>query len=124
MTTDLIKTTCPRDCYDGCGIVVERENGVIRRVLGDKEHAVSRGALCAKCAWAYNGAWIDPNERLGRPLRRTGPKGSGRFEAIGWDEALGEPYPWFIQEAAYLEKGIAFKLGYLTEVEFDRMVAP
>lgn len=90
MTIELIKTTCPRDCYDGCGIVVERENGAIRRVLGDKDHAVSRGSLCAKCAWAYNGAWIDPNERLGTPLRRCGPKGSGRFEAITWDEALDE----------------------------------
>ena len=90
MPIDLIKTTCPRDCYDGCGIVVEREDGAIRRVLGDKEHAVSRGALCAKCAWAYNGAWIDPNERLGRPLKRTGPKGSGQFSAITWDEALDE----------------------------------
>lgn len=90
MTIELIKTTCPRDCYDGCGITVEREDGAIRRVLGDKEHAVSRGSLCAKCAWAYNGAWIDPNERLGTPLRRTGPKGSGQFAAIGWDEALDE----------------------------------
>ena len=52
MAIELIKTTCPRDCYDGCGIVVERQDGAIRRVLGDKEHAVSRGSLCAKCAWA------------------------------------------------------------------------
>lgn len=90
MALERLKTTCPRDCYDACGIVVEREDGRIRRVLGDRDHAVSRGALCGKCAMAYNGAWIDPNERLTTPLRRTGPKGSGAFEPITWDAALDQ----------------------------------
>lgn len=83
-----IRTTCPRDCYDSCGIVVELEAGRVRRVLGDREHPVSRGSLCAKCAIAYNGVWLDPQARLTRPLRRTGPKGEGRFEPVSWDEAL------------------------------------
>jgi len=84
----LIRTNCPRDCYDGCGIVVEvREKGP-NRVLGDPDHPVSRGKLCTKCALAYNGVWQDPEARLTTPLRRTGAPGSNEFEAISWDEAL------------------------------------
>ena len=86
--TERIRTTCPRDCYDGCGIVVERRNGEIGRVLGDPDHPVSRGALCGKCAVSYNGVWQDETARLRYPLRRVGPKGAGRFERIGWDAAL------------------------------------
>jgi anaerobic selenocysteine-containing dehydrogenase len=85
-----IKTTCPRDCYDGCGIVVEKEDGAVRRVLGDPDHRVSRGALCSKCAMAYNGAYLDPTKRLQHPLRRVGPKGEGKFERVSWDEALSD----------------------------------
>jgi anaerobic selenocysteine-containing dehydrogenase len=86
----IIRTTCPRDCYDACGIaVVTAADGRIK-VLGDPDHAVSRGALCGKCAIAYNGAYLDPQARLTQPLRRSGPKGSGQYSAISWDEALAE----------------------------------
>ncbi len=87
---ETIKTTCPRDCYDGCGIAVVRSEGKISRVLGDPDHPISRGALCSKCAVAYNGVWLDSEARLLHPLRRTGPKGGGHFERISWDEALVE----------------------------------
>jgi anaerobic selenocysteine-containing dehydrogenase len=85
-----IRTTCPRDCYDGCGIVVERDGGQTIRVLGDPEHPVSRGKLCGKCALAYNGIWRDPEARLQHPLRRRGSKSEARFEPITWDAALSE----------------------------------
>ena len=86
--TDRIKTNCPRDCYDGCGIIVERRASGKHRVLGDPDHPVSRGKLCSKCAVAYNGVWQDESARLLYPLRRTGPRGSNEFERISWDEAL------------------------------------
>jgi anaerobic selenocysteine-containing dehydrogenase len=85
-----IRTSCPRDCYDGCGIVVERTAGRVTRVLGDPDHPVSRGKLCQKCALAYNGVWRDPEARLRRPLRRRGSKPGGDFEPISWDDALAE----------------------------------
>ena len=84
----IIKTTCPRDCYDACGIaVVTSEDGRVK-ILGDPDHAVSRGALCGKCAIAYNGAYLDPKARLTQPLRRTGPKGSGQYAPVSWNEAI------------------------------------
>ena len=76
-----VLTTCPRDCYDACGIEVAVRDGVIRHVRGDRNHRVSRGRLCAKCTAAYNGVFLDPRARL------TTPFIGGR--AATWDEALG-----------------------------------
>ncbi len=80
----LVKTTCPRDCYDTCGIVVSAGSGQRVRVAGDPEHPVARGALCAKCGVAYNGVFQDPAGRLTTPLIRDG---SG-FRATDWDTVL------------------------------------
>jgi anaerobic selenocysteine-containing dehydrogenase len=85
---EIILTTCPRDCFDTCGIAVVKRHGVITHVRGDPRHPVSRGKLCAKCSIGYNREWRDPQARLTRPLRRVGPKGEGRFEPITWDAAL------------------------------------
>jgi anaerobic selenocysteine-containing dehydrogenase len=85
-----IKTNCPRDCYDGCGILVHIEEGQRPRVVGDPDHPTSRGQLCSKCGVSYNGIWQDEAARVTTPLRRTGAKGSGEFEAISWADALAE----------------------------------
>ena len=87
-SNEVIITTCPRDCYDACGIAVIKQNGEITRVRGDRNNPVNRGALCGKCAIAYNGVLRDPNERLKTPLKRVGPKGRGEFTQISWDEAI------------------------------------
>jgi anaerobic selenocysteine-containing dehydrogenase len=85
---EIILTTCPRDCYDACGIAVVKRRGAITKVLGNPDHPVSRGALCGKCALAYNGVFRDPAARLQTPLKRAGKKGAGRFEPISWEAAL------------------------------------
>jgi anaerobic selenocysteine-containing dehydrogenase len=84
----VVLTTCPRDCYDACGVAVVVRDGAIRHVRGDPAHRVSRGRLCRKCSIGYNGAFLDPGARLARPLRRIGAKGEGRFEAVSWEEAV------------------------------------
>lgn len=87
---DIVKTTCPRDCYDTCGIEVLRHNGEVVSVRGAKDHNVSRGKLCSKCQLFYNGALLDKKERLTSPLRRVGKKGSGSFEQVSWEVAISE----------------------------------
>lgn len=87
-TDTLIRTTCPRDCYDACGALVVLRDGAIHAVRGDPRHPVARGRLCRKCTLGYNGAFLDPEVRLTTPLIRTGPKGTGAFRDAGWDEAL------------------------------------
>ena len=81
LVDELIRTTCPRDCYDACGVEVALRDGRIRHVRGDRAHPVSRGRLCRKCATAYNGVILDARARLTTPLRRNGPKGAGAFVA-------------------------------------------
>src|SRR3546814_7050948 len=83
----IVPTTCPRDCYGACGIAGVKRADVLCKVLGDPGHPVARGALCGKCAIAYNGSWLDPKARVTRPLKRVGAKGEGRFEPVTWDEA-------------------------------------
>lgn len=90
MTDELLRTNCPRDCYDGCGILVRRRGEQIVNVRGDPDHPISRGTLCPKCSVGYNGVWQDEHSRLLTPLLRSGPKGSGAFEAISWDRATEE----------------------------------
>ena len=79
-------TACPLDCPDACSLTVEVEHDRVVRVRGDRRNPLTQGAICAKVA--SSPAHLYGPERLTRPLRRSGPKGSGAFEPIGWDEAL------------------------------------
>jgi anaerobic selenocysteine-containing dehydrogenase len=87
---EVVITTCPRDCYDSCGITVIKRDGVVTAVRGNSAHAVSRGTLCGKCSTAYNREWRDPKRRLTEPLRRVGRKGQGRFETVSWESAIND----------------------------------
>ncbi|MFI0369899.1 molybdopterin-dependent oxidoreductase [Actinomadura sp. 1N219] len=79
---------CPLDCPDGCSWIVTVRDGKATGLRGNPDHPYTRGALCAKVnRWLERAAQPD---RILHPLRRTGRKGEGRFERIGWDEALDE----------------------------------
>ncbi len=69
-------------------MLVQVENGRGTKLMGDPQHPVTRGFLCAKVT-QYLEREYHP-QRLLYPQRRVGPKGEGRFERISWDEALGE----------------------------------
>jgi anaerobic selenocysteine-containing dehydrogenase len=81
-----IKGCCPLDCQDTCAWVAHVEDDKVVRVEGARDHPFTRGMLCAKVN-DYQARTYAP-DRLLHPLRRTGPKGSGEFERITWDEAL------------------------------------
>jgi anaerobic selenocysteine-containing dehydrogenase len=85
---EIVRTACPRDCYDTCGVNVHKRNGAIDSVRGDPAHFVSQGQLCVKCSIGYNNEWLDPRSRLTRPLHRVGRKGEGRFEPVSWEVAI------------------------------------
>ncbi len=82
----VVKGACPHDCPDTCALEVQVEDGVAVKVLGSAAHAPTAGVLCTKVA-RYTERTYHP-ERLLYPLKRVGRKGEGRFERIGWDEAL------------------------------------
>lgn len=88
MTSLLVRGACPHDCPDTCGIVTEVQDGRAVGFRGDRAHPVTRGWLCAKVR-PYLDHVYHP-DRLLHPLRRTGPKGSGQWQRITWDQALSE----------------------------------
>jgi anaerobic selenocysteine-containing dehydrogenase len=84
----LVRAACPHDCPDTCGMLVTVEDGVAVKIQGDPDMPFTAGTLCTKVAHYLERTYAP--ERLLHPLRRSGPKGSGRFERITWDEALDE----------------------------------
>src|SRR5712675_1256429 len=86
---DIRHSTCPHDCPSACALDVEVIGGQsIGRVRGSRLQSYTAGVVCAKVArYAER---IHHPDRLMQPLRRTGPKGSGQFARISWDEALDE----------------------------------
>jgi anaerobic selenocysteine-containing dehydrogenase len=84
-TTEVLGV-CPHDCPDTCSLITSVRNGVAIKVSGNPAHPHTDGVLCTKVS-RYTERTYHP-ERLLTPLRRIGPKGSGQFEPVGWDEAL------------------------------------
>jgi anaerobic selenocysteine-containing dehydrogenase len=71
---------CGVDCY-------VKDNRIIK-IEGTKGHPMNDGSLCTK--GAANRGFVYREDRITTPLRRVGPRGSGRFEPITWDEAYDE----------------------------------
>ena len=96
VSDEVRQTTCYM-CACRCGIDVHlrwSEAGVplIRYIEGNRNHPVNRGVLCAKGSAGIM-QHLSP-ARLMKPLRRVGPRGSGEFEEISWDEALSLAVEW------------------------------
>ncbi len=98
MSTTIIRGACPHDCPDTCALLTTVENGRAVRVQGNPAHAQTAGVLCAKVS-RYAERTHHP-ERILTPLKRTGPKGSGQFAPVPWDEALDDIAARLLQIAA------------------------
>jgi sulfite dehydrogenase (quinone) subunit SoeA len=85
------KTTCYM-CACRCGIDVHLLDGQVKYIEGNRDHPVNRGVLCAKGSAGIM-QHLSP-ARLRAPLRRTGPRGSGEFKEITWNEALNLAVNW------------------------------
>ncbi len=80
-------SACPHDCPSTCALEVEvLDAHTIGRVRGAADNAYTAGVICAKVA-RYAERVHHP-DRLTQPLRRSGPKGSGQFKPVSWDDAL------------------------------------
>jgi anaerobic selenocysteine-containing dehydrogenase len=83
----LVPTTC-FNCESACGLLayVDKETLQVRKFEGNPESPGSRGRNCAKGPAVINQV-TDP-DRILYPMKRVGGRGEGRWERIGWDEAL------------------------------------
>lgn len=82
----VVKSVCPRNCPDSCGIITYVKDGKIINIEGDPAHPITQGRLCHK---GYQSLPIVYHpDRILHPMKRVGAKGEGKFEKISWDEAL------------------------------------
>ena len=75
-------------CSTVCGITGHIKDGRIIKIEGNPKDPNSRGKLCARGQAALNHQYHP--ERLLYPLKRVGPRGSGKWRRITWDEAYDE----------------------------------
>jgi anaerobic selenocysteine-containing dehydrogenase len=88
LVAKVVRGGCPHDCPDSCAWEVTVDDGRAVKLRGATDHPVTRGGLCAKVN-RYLDRVYHP-DRLLRPLRRAGPKGSGAFQEVSWEAALDE----------------------------------
>jgi anaerobic selenocysteine-containing dehydrogenase len=81
-----VRGACALDCPDTCSWIVTVKDGQPVDLRGDPDHPYTRGSLCNKVDDYL--AYTRSSDRLLFPLRRVGPKGSGEFTRISWEEAL------------------------------------
>ncbi|MEO1650372.1 MAG: molybdopterin-dependent oxidoreductase, partial [Pseudomonadota bacterium] len=108
-SADEIKTSTCYMCACRCGIKVHLKDGRVRYIEGNRDHPVNKGVLCGK-----GSAGIMQHHspaRLKAPMKRVGPRGSGEFEEISWDEALGLATEWLGTVRKTDPKKLAFFTG-------------
>jgi anaerobic selenocysteine-containing dehydrogenase len=81
----MIKSHC-RMCHGGCGVLVYLKDQKVAKIAGDPDCPINHGTLCSKGIGSLQ--LVYHPDRLTHPVRRVGPKGSGEWRQISWDEAL------------------------------------
>jgi len=85
--TQIFKSVC-RSCHGGCGALLHVRDGRLVKIEGHRESPLNHGRLCPIGSSTVE--LVNHPDRLRYPQRRVGPRGSGKWERISWDEALGE----------------------------------
>ena len=103
-----VRVVCAHDCPDMCSLIAHVDNGKVVRIQGDPDHPYTAGFACGKVN--RDADLVNSPERIATPLKRVGPKGTGQFKPITWDEALDEiAAKW---KAIIAESGPLGILGY------------
>ena len=108
VSDEVRRTTCYM-CACRCGINVHLKSGKVSYIEGNRDHPINKGVLCAKGAAGI--MQITAPSRLRKPLRRVGPRGSGAFEEISWDEALATAVSWMKPLRETAPEKLAFFTG-------------
>ncbi|WP_394181954.1 molybdopterin oxidoreductase family protein [Yoonia maritima] len=108
VSDEVRKTTCYM-CACRCGINVHMKDGKVAYIEGNKDHPVNKGVLCAKGSAGI--MQHNAPSRLRAPLKRVGPRGSGEFEEISWEEALETAVAWLKPIREQAPEKLAFFTG-------------
>ncbi|HSU79824.1 MAG TPA: molybdopterin-dependent oxidoreductase, partial [Candidatus Angelobacter sp.] len=82
---ETLPTMC-LNCSTVCGMIAKVQDGKILKLEGNPKDPNSKGKLCAKGQAAIN--MVEDPDRLLYPMKRVGPRGSGQWERITWEEAI------------------------------------
>ncbi|MEM7508020.1 MAG: molybdopterin oxidoreductase family protein [Pseudomonadota bacterium] len=107
--SDEVRCTTCYMCACRCGIQVHLRDGEVRYIEGNRKHPVNKGVLCAKGSAGIMQHYSPA--RLRAPLKRVGPRGSGEFQEISWDEALTLAAEWMGDVRQRDPKKLAFFTG-------------
>lgn len=83
-----VKTTCSICGHNQCGVIVKVVDDMVVQIMPDRDDPMSKGSICPKSIASVQ-LLYHPG-RLKYPMARDGPRGSGRWKRITWDEALDE----------------------------------
>src|SRR5688572_16647253 len=84
---DVKPSVCPLDCPDRCALDVTVDAGKVVKIDGSTRSELTDGYICAKVR-GFGKREYAPGRVL-HPMKRTGPKGSGQYARVAWEEALG-----------------------------------
>jgi len=115
-----ICTLCPA----GCGLIVRvmqgeaevvrhgqlglLKMGLAKKLEGNPAHPINQGKLCPR---GQGGLQVTYHpDRIKNPLQRTGPRGSGQFQEITWDEALKQ----LVSQLSPLQANKSGQLAFVT----------
>ena len=80
------KSVCPLDCPDTCSLDVTVAGGRVVELDGNHVNPLTAGFICGKVR--HFPELVYGSDRVLYPAVRSGPKGSGQFRRVTWDEAL------------------------------------
>jgi sulfite dehydrogenase (quinone) subunit SoeA len=106
---DEIKYTTCYMCACRCGIKVHIKDNQVKYIEGNRNHPVNQGVLCGKGSAGI--MQHNSPARLKKPLKRVGPRGSGEFKEIDWEEALDIATAWLARARATNPRKLAFFTG-------------
>jgi anaerobic selenocysteine-containing dehydrogenase len=117
----LIPTIC-FNCESACGLLayVDKQTLEVRKFEGNPVHPGSRGRNCAKGPATHNQTY-DP-ERILYPLKRVGPRGSGEWKRVTWDEALDDIAAKMRESRVRRRDGIMYHVGRPGEDHYTNRV--
>ena len=121
VSDEVRKTTCYM-CACRCGINVHMKDGKVAYIEGNRDHPVNKGVLCAKGSSGIM-QHLSP-ARLKAPMKRVGPRGSGEFEEISWDEALEIATTWLKPIRETDQSKLAFFTGRDQSQSFTSCLRP
>ena len=86
-TAKAVPTVC-FGCTTHCGVIGWVQDGRVRKIEGNPLDPNTQGTICSKANGMISYTYYP--ERILYPLKRVGPRGSGQWERVTWDEALDD----------------------------------